>query len=69
MLSYLDEYEFLLAPIIFTLLSFATRMYRIGRSNIVTWDEAQYVVPTPSLLSWVRRLTTAIALASSAPIT
>ncbi|KAI9748496.1 MAG: Protein O-mannosyltransferase 2 [Lichina confinis] len=41
-LSYLDEYEFLLAPIIFTLLSFATRMYRIGRSNIVTWDEAHF---------------------------
>lgn len=40
-LAYLDEYEFILAPIVFTLLSFFTRMYRIGRSNIVTWDEAQ----------------------------
>ena len=40
-LSLLDEYEFIIAPIIFTLLSFFTRMYKIGRSPIVTWDEAQ----------------------------
>ena len=40
-LSVLDEYEFIIAPLIFTLLSFFTRMYRIGLSPIVTWDEAQ----------------------------
>lgn len=39
----MDEYEFLLAPLIFTLVSFFTRMYKIGLSPIVTWDEAQYV--------------------------
>lgn len=42
-LDVLDEWEFVIAPIIFTALSFFTRMYRIGLSNIVTWDEAQYV--------------------------
>ena len=40
----LDEYEPLYAPIMFTFLAFFTRMYKIGLSNIVTWDEAQYVV-------------------------
>ncbi|KZF20608.1 glycosyltransferase family 39 protein [Xylona heveae TC161] len=38
----LDEYEFIIAPIIFTLLSFFTRMYKISQSNIVTWDEAHF---------------------------
>ncbi|GAD97340.1 hypothetical protein CIMG_02550, partial [Paecilomyces variotii No. 5] len=38
----LDEWEFILAPLIFTALSFFTRMWRIGRSNIVTWDEAHF---------------------------
>lgn len=42
-LDVLDEWEFVIAPIVFTALSFFTRMYRIGLSNIVTWDEAQYV--------------------------
>lgn len=42
-LSILDEYEFLIAPLIFTFLAFFTRMYKIGLSPIVTWDEAQYV--------------------------
>lgn len=49
----LDEWEFVIAPIIFTAFSFFTRMYRIGLSNIVTWDEAQYVYRRsfePSLL-------------------
>ncbi|MCJ1249991.1 Protein O-mannosyltransferase 2 [Trapelia coarctata] len=41
-LSVLDEYEFIIAPLIFTLLSFFTRMYRIGLSPIVTWDEAHF---------------------------
>lgn len=40
----LDEWEFLIAPLLFTLVSFFTRMYKIGLSNIVTWDEAQYVI-------------------------
>ncbi|MCJ1230513.1 Protein O-mannosyltransferase 2 [Toensbergia leucococca] len=41
-LSVLDEYEFLIAPLIFTLFSFFTRMYKIGLSPIVTWDEAHF---------------------------
>ncbi|CAD6593924.1 MAG: Protein O-mannosyltransferase 2 [Alectoria sarmentosa] len=41
-LSTLDEYEFLAAPLIFTLLAFFTRMYKIGLSDIVTWDEAHF---------------------------
>ena len=40
-LQILDEYEFLIAPLIFTILAFFTRMYKIGLSPIVTWDEAQ----------------------------
>jgi dolichyl-phosphate-mannose-protein mannosyltransferase len=40
-ISILDEWEFLIAPIIFTALAFFTRMWRIGLSPIVTWDEAQ----------------------------
>ena len=43
----MDEYEFLIAPIVFTALAFFTRMWKIGLSPIVTWDEAQYV-PLPS---------------------
>ena len=40
-LQFLDEYEFLLAPLVFTALAFFTRMWKIGLSDIVTWDEAQ----------------------------
>ena len=40
-ISFLDEYEFIWAPLIFTALAFFTRMYKIGLSPIVTWDEAQ----------------------------
>jgi len=40
-LNILDEWEFLIAPIIFTALAFFTRMWKIGLSPIVTWDEAQ----------------------------
>ncbi|KAI5787104.1 dolichyl-phosphate-mannose-protein mannosyltransferase [Geopyxis carbonaria] len=36
------DIENIVAPILFTLLSFFTRMYKIGRSNIVTWDEAHF---------------------------
>lgn len=42
-MQFLDEWEFVLAPLIFTLLAFFTRLYKIGLSPIVTWDEAQYV--------------------------
>ncbi|KAL1968763.1 hypothetical protein VTN77DRAFT_1589 [Rasamsonia byssochlamydoides] len=41
-LAVLDEWEFIIAPVIFTAISFFTRMYRIGLSNIVTWDEAHF---------------------------
>ncbi|KKA21364.1 O-mannosyl transferase [Rasamsonia emersonii CBS 393.64] len=41
-LAILDEWEFIIAPVIFTAISFFTRMYRIGLSNIVTWDEAHF---------------------------
>lgn len=49
-LQSLDEWEFLIAPLLFTLVSFFTRMYKIGLSNIVTWDEAQYVNHTENAL-------------------
>ncbi|WPH00942.1 glycosyltransferase family 39 protein [Acrodontium crateriforme] len=38
----LDDYEFLLAPLVFTALAFFTRMWKIGLSPIVTWDEAHF---------------------------
>ncbi|KAK2607422.1 hypothetical protein N8I77_006094 [Diaporthe amygdali] len=41
-LQVLDEWEFLIAPILFTALAFFTRLYKIGLSNIVTWDEAHF---------------------------
>lgn len=42
LLQTFDEWEFLIAPLLFTLVSFFTRMYKIGLSNIVTWDEAHF---------------------------
>jgi hypothetical protein len=42
-LELLAEFEWIIAPLIFTCLAFFTRMYKIGLSPIVTWDEAQYV--------------------------
>jgi len=42
-LEQLAEFEWIIAPLIFTSLAFFTRMYKIGLSPIVTWDEAQYV--------------------------
>jgi len=39
----LDEWEPVYAPIVFTFLAFFTRLWKIGLSPIVTWDEAQYV--------------------------
>ncbi|POS79125.1 dolichyl-phosphate-mannose-protein mannosyltransferase [Diaporthe helianthi] len=41
-LQVLDKWEFLIAPLIFTALAFFTRLYNIGLSNIVTWDEAHF---------------------------
>jgi dolichyl-phosphate-mannose--protein O-mannosyl transferase len=41
-LETLDDLEWIIAPILFTLFAFFTRMYKIGLSPIVTWDEAQY---------------------------
>jgi dolichyl-phosphate-mannose-protein mannosyltransferase len=40
-----DEMTDHVLALIFTLLSFFTRLYRIEKSNIVTWDEAQYYPP------------------------
>lgn len=37
----LDDLEPVIAPIIFTGFALFTRLWRIGLSNIVTWDEAQ----------------------------
>ncbi|KAK0385866.1 hypothetical protein NLU13_7043 [Sarocladium strictum] len=37
-----DAWEPVFAPIIFTLLAFGTRLWKIGLSNIVTWDEAHF---------------------------
>lgn len=43
-IAFFDEYEFIWAPLIFTALAFFTRMWKIGLSPIVTWDEAQYAI-------------------------
>jgi hypothetical protein len=45
-LELFDQWEWLIAPIVFTALAFFTRLYKIGLSPIVTWDEAQSVLPT-----------------------
>ncbi|KAK8200760.1 Dolichyl-phosphate-mannose--protein mannosyltransferase 2 [Zalaria obscura] len=42
LLQTLDSYEPFIAPIVFTALAFFTRMWKIGLSNIVTWDEAHF---------------------------
>jgi dolichyl-phosphate-mannose-protein mannosyltransferase len=36
------EWEHVFAPILFTIAAFATRLWKIGISNIVTWDEAHF---------------------------
>ncbi|KAJ5231964.1 hypothetical protein N7468_004920 [Penicillium chermesinum] len=41
-LQVLTTWEPIIAPILFTALALFTRLYRIGRSNIVTWDEAHF---------------------------
>ncbi|RDW83200.1 PMT-domain-containing protein [Coleophoma crateriformis] len=42
LLEFFDEWEFIIAPVLFTLLAFFTRLYKIGLSPIVTWDEAHF---------------------------
>ncbi|KIV98573.1 uncharacterized protein PV09_09637 [Verruconis gallopava] len=41
-LDLVAEWEWLYAPVLFTLLAFFTRNYKIGLSPIVTWDEAHF---------------------------
>ncbi|CAG8907346.1 unnamed protein product [Penicillium egyptiacum] len=41
-LHVLAGWEPIIAPIILTALALFTRLYQIGRSNIVTWDEAHF---------------------------
>ena len=41
LLEILDEWEIVIVPVIFTALALFTRLYKIGISDIVTWDEAQ----------------------------
>lgn len=41
LLDVLDEWEFLIGPFVFTAFALFTRLWRIGLSPIVTWDEAQ----------------------------
>jgi dolichyl-phosphate-mannose-protein mannosyltransferase len=41
-LSLVDEYEYIWAPLIFTVLAIFTRTWKIGLSPIVTWDEAHF---------------------------
>ncbi|KAK3985811.1 family 39 putative glycosyltransferase [Cladorrhinum sp. PSN332] len=41
-LDILDQTEWIIAPIVFTALAFFTRFWKIGLSNIVTWDEAHF---------------------------
>ncbi|CAH0032101.1 unnamed protein product [Clonostachys rhizophaga] len=43
--SFIDtfvEWEIIFAPILFTLAAIGTRLWKIGLSNIVTWDEAHF---------------------------
>ncbi|KAL1866591.1 hypothetical protein VTK73DRAFT_4647 [Phialemonium thermophilum] len=38
----LNDWEWVIAPLVFTALAFFTRFYKIGLSPIVTWDEAHF---------------------------
>lgn len=49
----LADWESIIAPLIFTAVAIFTRLYKIGISDIVTWDEAQYV---PLVLSCEMRI-------------
>lgn len=37
-----QQYKHLALPVAFTMLSFITRFWSIGKSNIVVWDEAHF---------------------------
>ena len=50
-IRFLDDYEFIIAPLLFTAAAFFTRTWKIGISNIVTWDEAQYAQLQTTYLS------------------
>ncbi|KIW13463.1 hypothetical protein PV08_08651 [Exophiala spinifera] len=41
-LDILDEWEFIIAPVVFTAFALFTRLWKIGLSPIVTWDEAHF---------------------------
>lgn len=41
-LDLLAEWEWVIAPILLTFVAAFTRLYKIGLSNIVTWDEAHF---------------------------
>ncbi|KAG9639998.1 dolichyl phosphate-D-mannose:protein O-D-mannosyltransferas-like protein, partial [Aureobasidium melanogenum] len=41
-LNVIDDWEPIFAPILFTALAFFTRLWKIGLSPIVTWDEAHF---------------------------
>ncbi len=38
-LEILDEWEIVIAPLVFTAFALFTRLYKIGLSNIVTWTK------------------------------
>ncbi|RMZ87301.1 hypothetical protein DV736_g5470, partial [Chaetothyriales sp. CBS 134916] len=42
LLQTVDEWEFVIAPLVFTLFAAFTRLWKIGLSPIVTWDEAHF---------------------------
>jgi dolichyl-phosphate-mannose-protein mannosyltransferase len=44
-LQIINDWEVVIAPIVFTAIAIFTRLWKIGISNIVTWDEAQCVNP------------------------
>jgi hypothetical protein len=46
-LDVLSDWEWFIAPIVFTALAFFTRFYKIGLSPIVTWVVAQCVPLSP----------------------
>jgi hypothetical protein len=68
-LQVLEQWEWLIAPIVFTALAFFTRLYKIGLSPIVTWDEAQSVLPTSLTSHKLANMPSSTALESSVATT